>query len=307
MAHNPKKPWDERFLKRVNWDNIYRIAGSGLIRHRIRTGQVLQHIGCPHAARAKWAEIDDPASLAGKRERKVIRILLKGCSFCDVAVDKGFYGSLSTDTVLDQIGCLPEATDGRKVPFELINENPLPGLPGLLKEIRARKISLSQINLILRADWFLKGEGRLREALGLARVMGVRILLSSIGFEAFDDSILRNLNKGLTVKTNLEAIHLMRSLKAESPKVWGYSRSDGAVHGFIHPTPWDTEKTWANTQKIIDQYELPFDILPDHSTPLIIHHASGLGDWIREVEKREKIRFRRYVSIVGWWKEESFS
>jgi len=303
MVQNSKNAWDERFLSRVEWDDIYRMEGSGLIPHKITTGQILQHIGCPHAARGKWAEIDYPASLIGKGGHKV-RLFLKGCSFCDVAVDKGFYGALSMDTVLDQISCLPEAAGGRKIPFELINENPLPGLPRLLTEIRARGISPSQINLILRADWFLKGEERLREALRLARSLGVRIMLSSVGFEAFDDTILHNLNKGLTVKTNLEAIRLMRQLKEEFPREWGYSRSDGAIHGFIHPTPWDTDKTWTNTRKIMEQYNLPVDILPDHSIPLIIHHASGLGDWIREVEKREKVRFRRYVSIIGWWKED---
>ena len=302
IVQNQKNAWDERFLSRVEWDNIYRMEESGLIPHKITTGQVLQHIGCPHAAREKWAEIDYPASLTGKGGNKV-SLLLKGCSFCDVAVDKGFYGALSMDTVLNQISCLPEAADGRKVPFELINENPLPGLPGLLTKIREREISPSRINLILRADWFVKGEERLREALRLAKGMGVRIVLSSVGFEAFDDTILHNLNKGLTVKTNLKAIQLMRRLKEEFPVEWGYSRSDGAVHGFIHPTPWDTEETWANTQKVINQYNLPPDILPDHSIPLIIHHASGLGDWIREVEKREKIRFRRYVSVIGWWEE----
>ena len=304
MVENPRNDWDKRFLSRVEWDNIYRMEGSGLIPHRITAGQVLQHIGCPHAASGKWTEIDYPATLTGKRGHKV-RLLLKGCSFCDVAVDKGFYGALSMDTVLDQINCLPEAADGRKVPFELINENPLPGLPGLLTEIRSRGIRLSRINLILRADWFIKGEERLRAALRLAGGMGLRIILSSVGFEAFDDTILHNLNKGLTVKTNLEAIQLMRHLKEEFPREWGYSRSDGAVHGFIHPTPWDTEETWANTQKIIDQNDLPSDILPDHSIPLIIHHASGLGDWVREMEKREAVRFRRYVSIIGWWKEDS--
>jgi len=44
-------------------------------------------------------------------------------------------------------------------------------------------------------------------------------------------------------------------------------------------------------------------ILPDHSIPLIIHHASGLGDWIREVEKKEGCRFGRLDSIIEWWDE----
>jgi len=73
------------------------------------------------------------------------------------------------------------------------------------------------------------------------------------------------------------------------------------VHGFIHPTPWDTRQTEANIQKAIYLYGLQNDILPPNSTPLIIHHASGLGDWIREIEHREKIRFKRLASIIAWW------
>lgn len=144
---------------------------------------------------------------------------------------------------MSQINCLPELEDGRKIPFELINEKPLPGLPRLLKEAKERGIMPSQVNLIVRADWFLRGQGRLREALKKAQSMGIRILLASVGFESFDDWILRNLNKGLSVEHNLEAIRLMRQLKEEFPRNWAYSRDDGAIHGFIHPTPWDSDET----------------------------------------------------------------
>jgi hypothetical protein len=50
-------------------------------------------------------------------------------------------------------------------------------------------------------------------------------------------------------------------------------------------------------------YGLPNDILPRHSIPLIIHHASGLGAWIREIEQREGIRYKRSGSIICWWGE----
>ncbi|MBU2497629.1 MAG: hypothetical protein KKE57_01895 [Proteobacteria bacterium] len=300
ILHNTKKSWEAGFLRRVLWNNIYRLGTEGLTPLPIQTAQVLQHIGCPHAARSRWAEIDYPVSLVGKEVKKV-RVLLRGCSFCDVAIDKGFHGSLDIGSVLSQIHGLPEMADGRKIPFELINENALPGLPHLLKEVRANHLALSQINLTLRADWFVRGEEHLREALQLANETGLQILLSSVGFESFDDRILANLNKGLTVETNLKAIGLMRQLKEEFPKVWKYARQDGAIHGFIHPTPWDTAETSASIQGVIGSYALPFDILPDHSIPLIIHHASALGDWIRKVEKREKIQFKREVTVIGWW------
>lgn len=105
------------------------------------------------------------------------------------------------------------------------------------------------------------------------------------------------------MKTNIRAIELMRRLKKKFPEEWGYSRGDGAIHGLIHPTPWDTEATWPKIQRVMDQYGLPLDILPDNSIPLIIHHASGLGDWIREVERKEGCRFGRLGSIIEWWDE----
>ena len=104
---------------------------------------MLQRIGCPHASKKSWIEIDYPAVLK-KREGKEIKVPVKGCSFCDVARDKGFFGELDMDTIISQINCLPEDEDNRKIPFELINENPLFNLPILLKEASERKIKISQ-------------------------------------------------------------------------------------------------------------------------------------------------------------------
>jgi hypothetical protein len=300
IIQNPKKEWNEDYLRKVRWDNIYTLGVKGLTPLIIGMGQVLEQIGCPHAARTRKATMDYPASVSGKQGQR-IELSLSGCSFCDVAVDKGFCGRLGMETVLGQIRCLPQAQDGRKIPFELINENPLPTLPELLREVARRDEGLTQINLTLRADYFIAGAKYLREALGIADELGIYILLSSIGFESFDDAILRNLNKGLTVEKNLQAIGLLRQLKEEYPHQMGYSSKEGAIHGFIHPTAWDTKEIAARIQQTMYIYGLPNDILPPHSTPLIIHHASGLGDWIREIEQREGLWFKRYGSIIGWW------
>lgn len=300
LIQNPQKGWNEKFLRSVQWDNLYTLGTEGLVPLRIQTGEILQQIGCPYAARQRWAEIDYPTFLAG-RHGETVSVLLKGCSFCDVAVDKGFFGELAIETVMSQMNSLPELEDGRKIPFELINENPLPGLPRLMIEAKARGIRPSQINLIMRADWFLRGLRRLREALVLARSMGIRILLASVGFESFDDRILRNLNKGARVEDNLKAIRSMRQLKKEFPQNWAYSRDDGAIHGFIHPTPWDTDETSTAIHNNMTEWDLPSDILPAKSIPLIVHHASGLGDWIRKVETGEGVQFKRSGSIIGWW------
>jgi len=300
IIQNPSNAWSPGYLGKIRWNNIFTAAGEGLVPIDIGLGQVLQHIGCPHAIRTTPLEIDYPVSLS-EGQGTPIKLNLKGCSFCDVAADKGFFGKLDQKTVISQIQCLPDAEDGRKIPFELINENPLPGLPDLMREVSSRGIKLSQINLTLRADWLISGMRHLKEALEIAGEMGVYVLLSSIGFESFDDTILKNLNKGLDARKNIDAIRHIRQLKEEFPKQLGYATREGAIHGFIHPTPWDTAETAAGIQKNIALYGLQNDILPPHSTPLIIHHASGLGQWIRELERREKLCFKRLGSIIAWW------
>jgi hypothetical protein len=294
------KAWDQSTLGKVRWDNIYLAATGQLVPLKISTGQVLQHIGCPHAARASGPHIDYPASIRSGQV-KSIQLRLHGCSFCDVAVDKGFYGTLDSETVIRQIHCLPEISDGRKIPFELINEYPLPNLLDLLEAIYSDNIELSQINLTLRADGLISGIQHLKSLLTRAAQRGIFVLLSSIGFESFDDRILRNLNKGQSVADNLQAIRLMRDLKVQFADTFGYSSREGANHGFIHPTAWDTEETAAENQKTISLYGLQNDILPPHSTPLVIHHASALGEWIREIEQREGLQWPRYGSVIGWW------
>jgi len=293
--------WDSNCLGKVRWDNIYMLEKQMLEPLKIKTGQVLQHIGCPHAARTTEPYIDYPSSIRTTGQGKAIKLSLRGCSFCDVAVDKGFHGTLDSETAIRQISCLPETPDGRKIPFELINEYPLPILRDLLEAIHSRDIGLSQINLTLRADGLISGIQHLKSVLEYAARRGIFVLLSSIGFESFDDRILRNLNKGLSVAQNLQAIRLMRNLKAEFGDTFGYSSREGANHGFIHPTAWDTEETAVENQKTISLYGLQNDILPPHSTPLVIHHASALGDWIREIEQREGLQWPRYGSVIGWW------
>jgi hypothetical protein len=297
---NASSTWNEEFLTEVRWNNLYRLGSGTLIPLPVTTGQVLQQIGCPHASQTRTIEVDYPVALK-RNEKDKVALSLKGCSFCDVAIDKGFHGALSLDAVLQQVHRLPEGEDGRKIPFELINENAIPGLPALLVGVREKGIRLSQVNLTLRADWFVLGEKALREALALAGALDVRVLLGSMGFESFDDRILSNLHKGLDAETNLRAVKLMRDLKNEFPRHWAYSRQEGAIHGFIHPTPWDSPETESNNRRLIALYGLLNDILPDRSVPLIIHHASALGDWAREIEKRENVQFKREGSTIGWW------
>ena len=300
---NERDKWNGDFLRKVDWGNLYRLGSSGLEPVSVTSAQVVQQIGCPYAAKTVRVSIDYPTNLKDTpfNKKGQIFLSLRGCSFCDVARDKGFGGMLSLDNVLAQIINLPDDAEGRKIPFELINEAPLTTLPELLSAIKQQGIEISQIALVSRADWLIMGEEKLRVALNLANDMKAHVFMSAVGFESFADSILRNLNKGYTVVTNLSAIKLMRQLKEEFPDTWFYTTSDGASHGFIHPTPWDSTKTKLEMTSVIFAYGINQDILPRHSTPLIIHHACGLADWIRELETREGLTLKRRASIIEWW------
>ena len=82
----------------------------------------------------------------------------------------------------EQLSCLPKGPDNRKIPFELINENPLFRLGDIFRMAHDLTIELSRINLTLRADFFLKGLIPLEKALETAKQKEVQILLSSIGW-----------------------------------------------------------------------------------------------------------------------------
>jgi hypothetical protein len=303
LEANPAKTWDPGWLDDVDWTNLYRLDAGGLKRVPVRCAQVLQQIGCPYASVSARVNLPYPTNLndAPFDRSGSVSVELRGCAFCDIARDKGFAGALPWETVLHQVRNLPSDADGRKICFELINEAPFAHLGELLTRADGWDLRLSQINLVGRADWLVRDQVKVREALRLAAKMRVRLLMSSVGFESFSDVVLRNLRKGYPVETNLAAVRLLRDLKEEYPENWFYTPADGANHGFIHPTPWDSAETEQEIKANIERHGLAADILPATSVPLIIHHASGLGDWIRAVEKAEGLALPRAGSVIEWW------
>jgi hypothetical protein len=291
-------PWTKDISLKVDWSNLYTFSDN-LKKHEVRLGQVLHAVGCPYSGKAQTVVLPPPVGL---RERGVrdLEVRSQGCVFCDVSRDKGFHGPVERDRVIAQIEGLPEF-DGKKIPFELIDEYPIRSLGHLLEEIGHQKIRLSQINLVCRVDDINGHTSDLSEILLKAQAQDLKIMFSSIGFESFSDRLLQYFCKGITFADIVKCVETLRRLKDRFGNHFLYRRDEGANHGFIRPTPWDDGETMQEIDRNIFLHQFFEDILPAHSTPLIIHHASFLGDWIREIESTAEITFGRDGTWIEWW------
>jgi hypothetical protein len=291
-------PWTRDIYLEVDWSNIYTFSAS-LKKLDVRLGQVLNAVGCPYAKNAQVLTLPPPTNLRGNGVRD-LEVQSEGCIFCDVSRDKGYHGTVGRNEVITQIAGLPEL-DGRKIPFELIDEYPIRSLGKLLEETRKHGIKLCQINLVCRVDDINAHTSELDDILLLAQRLDVRIMFASIGFESFSDRLLQFFCKGITVEDIVKCVETLRSLKDRFGNHFLYRRDEGANHGFIRPTPWDDSETLQEIDTNIFLHGFFEDILPEHSTPLIIHHASHLGDWIRQIESTTGIRFSRDGTWIEWW------
>ena len=291
-------PWTKNIFLEVDWSNIYTFSDT-LKKIDVRMGQVLNAIGCPYASQLQKVILPPPINL---RERGIpgLEVRSEGCIFCDVSRDKGYHGSVEPHRLITQVVGLPEA-DGRKIPFELIDEYPIRSFGKLLQDTERYKIKLSQINLVCRVDDINAHASDLTEILSLARRQDIKIMFASIGFESFSDRLLQYFCKGITVADIVKCVETLRRLKDSFGSHFLYRREEGANHGFIRPTPWDDSETLQEMDRNIFLHRFFEDILPEHSTPLIIHHASYLGDWIRQIESTTGITFSRGGTWIEWW------
>ena len=291
-------PWTKDIFLEVDWSNLYAFSDA-LKKVDVRLGQVLSAIGCPYANKTHTVILPPPVDFP-ERGIPELEVQSKGCIFCDVSRDKGYHGSVGPENVIAQIAGLPEF-DGRKIPFELIDEYPIHSLGKLLDDAEKQEIKLSQINLVCRVDDINVHASDLGEILSLARKQGTKIMFASIGFESFSDRLLQYFCKGITVADIVKSVETLRRLKDKFENHLLYRRDEGANHGFIRPTPWDDSETLQEIDRNIFLHRFFEDVLPEHSIPLIIHHASYLGDWIRKIESTSGITFSRDGTWIEWW------
>lgn len=290
--------WTRNIFLEVDWSNIY-IFSDTLKKLDVRLGQVLNAIGCAYSNKLRTITLPPPIDLR-KRGIPGIEVRSEGCIFCDVSLDKGYHGSIEISRVIAQIKNLPDV-EGKKISFELIDEYPIRSLGKLLENAERHRVKLSQINLVCRVDDINAHASDLVEILSFARRQDVKIMFASIGFESFCDRLLQYLCKGITFSDIVKCVETLRRLKDRFGSHFLYRRDEGASHGFIRPTPWDDGGIMAEMDREIFLHRFFEDILPERSTPLIIHHASRLGDWIRQIESLTNITFSRDGTWIEWW------
>jgi len=291
-------PWTKNIFLEVDWSNIYTFSDH-IGKLEVRLGQVINTIGCLYASKRQEIILPPPIDLQEKGVPE-LRVESEGCVFCDVSRDKGYHGALERDKVISQIVGLPEI-DGRKIPFELIDEYPIRSLAKLLEDTERDEIKISQINLVCRVDDINAHASELEAILSMAQRQDAKIMFASIGFESFCDRLLQYFCKGISVADIVKCVETLRRLKDRFGSHFLYRRDEGANHGFIRPTPWDDSETLREIDRTIFLHRFFEDILPEHSTPLIIHHASSLGDWIRQIESKTSITFSRDGTWIEWW------
>src|SRR4030042_1565448 len=241
-------PWTNNIFLEVDWSNLYTFSDA-LRKLDVKMGQVLNTIGCAYACKPQTIILPPPPDL---REKGVpeLEVRSEGCIFCDVSRDKGYHGTLDRERLLAQMKGLPEG-DGRKIPFELIDEYPIRSLGKLIEDAQRHEIKLSQINLVCRVDDINTHAPHLVEILSLARSQDIKIMFSSIGFESFCDRLLQYFCKGITVEDIVKCVETLRRLKDRYGSTFLYRREEGANHGFIRPTPGADSETLQETDRHI--------------------------------------------------------
>ncbi len=80
-------PWQNNIFLEVDWDNLH-VFSNKLEKLPINIVQVLRGIGCPHARKQCIITLDRPEFIDDNTFTSEIETF--GCTFCDVARDKGF-------------------------------------------------------------------------------------------------------------------------------------------------------------------------------------------------------------------------
>lgn len=156
-----------------------------------------------------------------------------GCSFCVLRYSER--RTESTDAVLPLVLDQIRHLDGQAAGISLQTEHPIPLLAPLLDSLE--EAGLRPFDLVVRTiPWLLlKHQAELEHAIQRCGELGIRLQLTQVGFEAFDEISLLLFHKGLSPEDNRRAARLLTDLsEAYSPQT--FLGTGG--HGLIPLHPW---------------------------------------------------------------------
>jgi len=163
-----------------------------------------------------------------------------GCTFCSLRYSPyTTAGSHTGQLLLEQSRHLLKL--GARG-LSLQSEHPLPHLPAFLDALAAEpELAERCEELHIRTiPWLVNGHrSALEDAIDRCRKLDIRLLLTQVGFEAFDDLGLQVFHKGLTSEQNRAAARLLSELSEKHGDA--FNGTDG--HGFILLHPWSTPQS----------------------------------------------------------------
>ncbi|MCC6215605.1 MAG: hypothetical protein IT376_12135 [Polyangiaceae bacterium] len=201
----------------------------GAARSRSRVLVLQGATGCPYQADARdnplYAGVHLPAGYG------------RGCAFC--ATGNHHEARAARELVASLLAQARELVVGAGADrrFVLKDQNPFVYLEELVRGLAAQGSAPLTLLLETRADWFLRGRGRVERALEAAERTGITLAPYLVGIESFSQPELDRFNKGIRAETNLELLATLRELQGAYPGRFTLSH---AAFGFVLFTPWTT-------------------------------------------------------------------
>lgn len=218
------------------WPDVHYVVPEGEWRPDADAWHLCVNPGCPYGKR-----LDDNAHFAGLALPSGTSA--RGCSFCEEGGDyEGAPAGPTLDSLIHQLAYIVARAPHAR--FILLERAVFRFLARFLRRAHAllsssgRTRGRPEFYVTARTDELVREEAHLREALDVAREVGLDVRLYLVGFENFSQIELDRFNKGVSVETQLAALAVVHRLEAAYADVFSATRE--ASHGFLLFTPWTT-------------------------------------------------------------------
>lgn len=212
-----------------------------------------------------------------------VNIPHKGCSFCNISLDRKCVALEPKKTIkllLNQIYYLNLNYPSIRR-FQINDENPFRYIDNLMFEVVRSGTKASEFLLRGRIDYFINNARRIITALKYLERTKYILNMGCLGFENFSQKELNIYNKGTYKIQNIKALMLLDKLSKDFP----YNFRKGRDHGTILFNPWTTKEDLKENLEYYQKYKISELVSPLYSivTRLAIYpytpvYYKALGD-----------------------------